>query len=428
MISKLNEELLRLILSWVPDEERFGTVSLVNREFALNVWKPDYNQTLILDFTATRRNKCVYIEMLRVRGSEILFKTVWSKIKRIEICFFQEDQLSLISSLPTTIEEIRLVSPTREFVYQLFSTDVFANLKKLILEEIRCESIESIFNKSPFEKFPSMNEFVLNEIFLVKLNNSSKVHFPPSPSDSVFRTEKIELYLIPFTEVVEFVGDFFGASFPVLKILKFKCLSSVGDANLLAAALKQQIDSLPALEEFEAGVLTVSLLEFLEITSWSSLRKLTIPSRLAVSGDKLVGFLTECPYFNELTIRVGSSNQVDDLSDALAELNLEHLEIQWNTLNGISVQSLVKLRNALASFGTFNVSVRSLTADRSESKESLSTDFEIFFSEICQNRIVCECNECEDQPSEEHVLELARDEWDQLDDQSRRVFSRISGY
>ena len=62
--------------------------------------------------------------------------------------------------------------------------------------------------------------------------------------------------------------------------------------------------------------------------------------------------------------------------------------------------------------------------DRVSIPISSKEPFEVFFNELCRDRIVCECDECScGEQDESHILELAQEEWYSLEIDQRTQFS-----
>ena len=402
----LDEHLVAGVLDFLPLRERVG-LGLVSPGFLRIVRNPHLNSRLHLGGGLPRL-------------MEFLFTPptgLWCALKEVKIDFSKipdEHQLALHLRALTTLECMHLLGASAEFLLTLFADPQgLSSLKSLILEDAECgESQDWLLGM--FLRFRCLEELVLNEVSFVKSVGGSAVPSPRSLEGADFwhQIQKIDLYLIPFAEVIGFVRASFPSHMPLLKSLKFKCLSSVRDSSLLGAILDSRLAELPMLEELEVGILTASVAQFLQ-RKCMHLRRLVVPSRLAVSA----GILTHLPRLTTIDFRITSNAQLEELASLLADHgSLASVRLQWNTANGISVHALLHCRHVLSQMRSFHVQARSLEASLFQPMAQPDSGFRRFYAELCQYRIVCECDECvRGERDEEHVLELAEEEWDQLD-------------
>ena len=448
LFQNINEQLVSIILQWLPEKERFGIVAETSREMSRLVWDPENNGEVFLDFV----HDSLHVRMVENFGWKKLCATVWSRVRFLCIVF-RENELAMpsveIASVLniSRLESVSLTNANSGFVWDFFANQLCDSITSIKLSNIRCESYYCLFDDNIFTKFPKLSELILDEVYFIKW-------FVPSPegpsrlvsldgdssecesscdevSDLVdlHPIERIEIYLIPFGEVIQFVNEFLLQQFYCLKVLKLKCLSSVKDSQLLCPILSDRIKSLPNLEELEIGVLTPGLLAFIKrACSKVSFSKLVVPARLAVSREKLTDFFTYFSNFKFFNVRVNSNLQIEELASVFQDTHkLEELNIQWNTANGISAKSLISMRKTLGKrvkfFHVFSRNLRVQFADIDIQKSPSNEAFDEFFKELCQDRIVCECDECAlSTNNPEHVLELAQEEWDELDEISRSVY------
>jgi hypothetical protein len=343
----------------------------------------------------------------------------------------------------------------------------FPQLESLVVQEAEIDSFGKIFNYNIFVKFKRLKEVVFNEIYSVRHSSTASV-FSTTPrsrsmsmedassflTDSVVNEsltlpsaaspqvltvdpfwvcstavrahpiEVIDLYMIPFNEAYDFVRHhFLDDSFPNLKTLRIRCISSTKHCNLLTSVMEKKFNTLPSLEEIEIGSLTKPLVEFLT-SAGRSLRKLSVTSRMDLRNfvDDLWDFATTFP-LEELNIRISKSVQLDELAELIDQTtfwrkSLKRIKINWNLINSMSIETLVFFRHLFRHFDHFIVSACGIVGTAvGEEVGRYSTPFEMFYYEFCEQRIFCHCTECLDreEPGEEnelHLRRLALEEWE----------------
>ena len=365
------------------------------------------------------------------------------------------------------------------------------NLESLWLQDVEIDTMTKIFNYNIFLKFEKLSEIFFNDIYSIKTNTASilsgstpqsrsmsfdevsvlsagdqislsnsmispgpspqlNMHdpfqFPPAVSQEVVhnRIEKLDLYMIPFNEALNFIKINFLHNFPNLKVLKIRCLSSAKHAGLLADVLRYKFNDagLPSLEEIEIGFLNQDFVKFIvNVCEPNSLKKLSVTSRMDLGGVSIADELYEfgCKFDNllELNLRINKNSQLEELIEFIKDAKFYHkiqrIKITWNLINSIELDTLVTFRHLLAEFDKFIVSSSSLFVERCGITKVYSNAFERYFFEFCQERVYCECDDCLDEREEEsgiendqHLQRIAREEWNtELSSHSREILSRI---
>jgi len=371
------------------------------------------------------------------------------------------------------------------------------NLEQLWLQDVEIDTMTKIFNYNIFLKLKNLKEIFFNDIYSIKTSTASILsgstpqsrsmsfdessvvsggggldqvsftsnsllspgpsppaqlvmndpfQFPPPVSQDVIhnRIEKIDLYMIPFNETLNFIKINFLHNFPNLKILRIRCLSSAKHASLLADVFRYKfIDSgLPSLEEIEIGFLNSDFIRFIvDVCEPNALRKLSVTSRIDLSGstiaDELYDFGQKFSHLSELNLRINKNSQLEELIEFLANSSffdkIEKIKLTWNLINSIELDTLVRFRDTLNMFGRFIVSSSSLLAERKGPRKIYTDAFERYYWEFCEQRVYCECEDCLDEreeetgvENEEHLRRIAREEWNiELSLESREILNSL---
>jgi hypothetical protein len=369
--------------------------------------------------------------------------------------------------------------------------EFLSQLECLSLQDVEIDTMTKIFNYNFFLKFKSLKEIFFNDIYSIKTNTASILsgstprsrsmsfdessvvgglydqqsivtlspgpsppsqlilddpfQFPPRVSVDVVHDniEKIDLYMIPFNEALNFIKINFLHNFPNLKVLKIRCLSSSKHAGLLTEVLRYQFASsgLPSLEEIEIGFLTAEFATLLiDVCEPNCLKKLSVTSRIDFSGESISEKLFDFgKRFNlsEINFRIHKNTQLLEIIELIESTPLLHslkkIKISWNLINSIEIDSLINLRGLLKNFNKFIVSSCSVVVERDAPKRIFISTFERFYFEFCQQRVYCECEECLDErddetgiENEEHLRRIATGEWtEEISNDSRNILHSL---
>lgn len=444
----LEENVLNEIVSYFPSNFKFKTLQFLAKDFSNFVWNSIFNSELVIDFNAVKASACRSLLLSRRGQEQTLFQSggIWSNLRHLKLVGWRDNasllELIVVSNLHT-LESIHLVRPDADAVSLLVALlQTPSNVKSVTIAEAELESVHDLC----FLTIPTLTELKLNELFLIK-DQSILTISPPSRSSSfegqiverdantvAHGLTNLELYLLPFSELLNFLKISFSSyTFPDLKRLQIRCLSGVSHADQLAAVLAAKAGDagLSALEDFDVGILTKRLLFTLEtVCSGSSLRKLSFASRLEIDvSSDLSDFAHRFPAIENLSVRIKSSEQVVELATVVSNSNwsrsLTAVKVTWSVVNSIDGRALVRLRASLARSDNVHATQRTfILDDRVSIPISSKEPFEVFFNELCRDRIVCECDECScGEQDESHILELAQEEWYSLEIDQRTQFS-----
>ena len=446
----LDEHVLNEIFSFFPELFKFKTLQFLAKDYRDFVWNCQFNGRLELDFDASSCS--IPLALLNARrGSEhTLFArgAIWSRLRHLRLVGQTEFSPALLELIVganiETLERIELIRANSETVSSLLGlVGESSCLRSISICEAELESVHELDVFS----IPSLQELRLNELFLIK-DQSVLTISPPSravsrdelvvveelPQQTTHGLERLELYLLPFSELLNFLKLSFSTHrFPNLSVLKIRCLSNVAHADQLASVLSAKVGDggLPALADLDVGILTERLLNSVEaVCGQAGLRRLSFASRLEIDvATDLLGFAQQFPDVEELTVRVKHSEQLAALAAVVADSNwkqsLKKLKLTWSVINSISAEALVALRAAVAEARRVHAAQRSFVIEsRTKSAPAIVNPFERFFVELCRDRIVCECDECAyGDVDESHILDLAQEEWDALEESQRMEFA-----
>jgi hypothetical protein len=462
----LDEYLIFEILQYFPLRRRFCAFQFVSKDFYAAVNKPLFNRKLELDLrdsfnedledphhTAVAKllSEDAQFQLLiyeRCIGNlRFLFdkKGLWSQISELILVGLKTDsQIIRWVARLDSLESLELIAPEVAAVHDLLDCDQLPQLKSICLRDVEFESLQELdlFGR------PALEELILSEIFLIKdysILSSSIIDLEPLSSqleDSLLNPSppptaildklphvlrRLDLYVIPFPELLGYLKTAFSNYlFPDLNYLKIRCLASSTNADQLASLIDSRVEThgWSALEELEIGIATPKVIRVIEDKcNRSSLKRLAFSSRVDLTriDVELHSFAAAFPNVSKISFRAKSSSQISEFADLVSRTpwrnSLDKLKISWHIVNSVGVADLVKLRIALGAMRTFIAGSRSLAASRTGiARDGMRNDgFQNFFIEVCKDRIICECEECQASPDESHVVEIATEEWAELD-------------
>ena len=467
MLGVIDENIISEIFHYFPIKYKFNTFQCVSVDWRSIVWRPCFNRRLVLNFqdstpTSSSLDADSFVQMELFKRCEHslgeLFGPdgIWSELTEVRLTGVTRDMdiVEWIRTIPT-LERIELIRPDLESVHAILGSPEDAddlkprhpNLKSIRLSEIELESIHQL----EFLRLDNLKELVLNEVFLIK-DDSSFLSSPTrrgsfdtcgedlqlAPGRKPHCLERLDLYVIPFPELLNFLNNSFSIhSFVSLNFLKIRCLSSTAHADQLAAMIAAKVEPAgwPMLAELEVGIVTSHLVKVLtDKCHPHTLRRLAFTSRVDVAMGPDLGRLADFfPNIEEISFRAKSSSQLIEFARVLSLSNwkssIRKLKISWTVVNSISVDSLVRLRIAMRGMPFFHAGPRMLRVDRKAHRDSVvhvGDAFDRFYRELCHDRIVCECDECaQGGVDESHTWEMAEEEWAELDKDLKAAYSHV---
>ena len=437
-----DETLTNEISIFLGKKERFKTLQFLSRELYAFVWNPQYSQSLVLGASGG-------IEPALVKFSLERAVELWSKLKHLTMVGTEADTplifQRLLEANTSSLYCIELVKPSAHSVATLLSMlPRCSQVSTLKLAEAELESVGdlAIYRSGVC----SVRRLIIDEIFLVRSSTNPSVVSSPMAVKALMRRpreeqalESLDVYILPFSEQISFLNSCLSYGlFPNLSSIRIRCLSSVSHADMLASVIeaKVPIHGWPLMERIDTGMITESLFATLtDHCAADRIKSLSFGDRIDVELPDLTNAfpLTEI-FVARVKNNIHFLRMVEAIEVSSWKSSLRSLKISWSVLNSISVSVLVRLRIALHDLAWFRASARQVTVTASKQSRVapptvVSKDaFQMFFVEICKDRIVCECDECGagcGDVDETHVLEMAQDEWNELDKNLRNEYVRL---
>jgi hypothetical protein len=415
------DHILNKVVAFVDDGVKFSVLQFVSRDFHAFAWNPEFNTELALAKKAKRN-------MRLIACSPAKAKQLWSRLKRLKFAGPADEQLfTLFLDLNvSSLERIELEKPSSACVKVMMERIPRArNLRALHIAETELQTVEELNVFA--ENLPKFSELFLSEVFIVR--SAGLVSVPASPSvidkRESSQLDRLDVYILPFGELLEFFKlTLSTVLLPKLSYLRIRCLTSPGHAEELAAVIDAKVPTKgwAALTDIDVGILTESLVDTIENVSGDAIKTAAFTARVEVEIKRLPEVF---PQIQSLTMRVKHNQQLCELIEVIQnsgwKSSLRNIRFSWSLVNSISVETFVQLRILLRAFKHFHACARYLTAstcfDKSPEIALPSSAFDVFFTEMCVDRIVCECDNCgggtgDVDPS--HVIETAEEEWESL--------------
>jgi hypothetical protein len=425
------DHVLNKIEGYLDPQVKLECLQFVSRDMHAFAWNPEFSPTLIIEAGS--------LHMQLVRSDISRAKLLYSRLKRIRLVGPKHTEVfeEFVQLNHETVEFIELIKPDSSAVRTLMDClPKLQGLRYLYVSETELESVEDL---DVFAiNLPKLEELIVNEVFMIRGLSSTST--PVSPNTSLLAKsqsllERLDIYILPFGELLEFLKRSFShCVFPSLRFFHVRCLSSPAHADQLANVIEAKVPSQGwnCLQDVDVGIVTDSLVSSLKNVCTDQVRSVCFSARLETD----LGLIAEAfPLIRNFSARVKHNAQLLELvhviSDSSWSGSLKNFRVSWSVVNSMSAETLVRLRISLGRLGFFHASARLVTActeTRPKPMVQRGDGFEIFFIDICKDRIVCECDECgagTGDVNPAHILELAREEWDCMDQSLKAEFLSV---